>query len=114
MESISILSFIAFFILSAAGAYFHYRKVRKTGRHDGTLWDYLIADYPARTGAVWLALLGSSWAAATSGVADNINPELVWALLMVGKLHIASVNIMVLAVMSGYTFDSALNKGGNE
>lgn len=114
MESISILSFIAFFILSAAGAYFHYRKVRKTGRHDGTLWDYLIADHPARTGAVWLALLGSSWAAATSGVADNINPELVWALLMVGKLHIASVNIMVLAVMSGYTFDSALNKGGNE
>ena len=82
MESISILSFIAFLILSAAGAYFHYRKVRKTGRHDGTLWDYLIADHPARTGAVWLALLGSSWAAATSGVADNINPELVWALLI--------------------------------
>ena len=114
MTEISVTSFLAFFILSVVGAYWHYRKVRKTGRHDGTLIDYLLADHPQRSAYVWMALALSSWTAATSGVADFINPELVWTLLTQGKLHIPSISIMVVAVQSGYQFDSWLNKGGNE
>lgn len=114
MESIGIVSFLTFFLLSMLGAYFHYRKVSASGRHVGSLYSYLITHYPGRTGAVWIALLGSAWTSATSGIADNINPQLVWNLLMDGQLHIASINIAVLAVTSGYAFDSALNKGSKE
>lgn len=111
MTEISILSFLSFFVLSALGAYWHYRKMRKTGRHNGTLFDYLFADYPGKSAAVWMALLGSSWAMATTGTADFINPELVWATLLAGKLHVPSIGVAALAVQSGYAFDSMLNKG---
>ncbi|MEK6849142.1 MAG: hypothetical protein AABY01_01080 [Nanoarchaeota archaeon] len=114
MESISIASFIAFLIMSTAGAWWHYRKVLKSKRHIGTLWDYLIADYPGRSGAVGIALVGASWAAATGGTADFINPELVWTMLLAGKLHIPSVTIAAMAFGTGYMFDSQLNKGGAE
>lgn len=114
MESISITSFLAFLVISTAGAYWHYRKVRKTKRHTGTLWDYLVADHPARSGTVGLALIGTSWAAATTGTADFINPELVWAMLMLGKLHGPSINIAVMAFGTGYLFDSQINRGGDE
>jgi len=113
-SSISILSFLAFLALSVIGAYMHYRKVCKTGRHFGSLWDYLVADHPTRSMSVGIALLGSSWLAATSGVADQINPELVWSLIMQGKFHIPSVAVSYLAFQSGWQFDSQLNKGGNE
>ncbi len=114
MESISILSFLSFLVFSLCGAYYHYRKVRSTGRHNGSLYDYLIADYPGRTGGVWLALIGAAWGSATSGIADNINPQLLWSLFCQGQLHIPSVNVAILAATAGYTFDSAINKGSEE
>lgn len=112
--SISILSFLAFLALSILGAYLHYRKVCKTGRHFGSLYDYLIADHPTRSMSVGLALIGSSWFAATSGTADYLNVQLIYASLMVGELHIQSVGVAYLAVQSGWSFDSQFNKGGNE
>lgn len=114
METISILSFLSFLVLSVLGAYYHYRVVCKSGRHRGSLWDYLVADHPGRSGTVGVLLVGSSWTAATSGVADFINPELLWSLLKHGEMHIPSINMMILAVTSGYAFDSAINKGSNE
>jgi hypothetical protein len=114
MESISIASFIAFLIMSTLGAYWHYRKVCKDGRHFGTLLDYLIADHPSRSGVTGIALLGVSWTAATTGTADFINPELVWSMLMLGKLHGPSIAVAIMAFGTGYLFDSQINKGGNE
>ena len=114
VTEISIASFLAFLLLSIIGAYWHYRKVCKAGRHMGSLWDYLVSDYPGRSISVGVALIGTSWITATSGTADFINPELVWATLTAGKLHIPSITVAYLAIQSGYTWDSQINKGGNE
>jgi len=110
----SILSFAAAFIFLTLGAYVHYRKVCKTGRHRGSLKDYLLAESPDRSGVVLLLLLLASWQAVSSGAADNINPELVWALLRSGHLHDPTINTLIALVGIGYTFDSTLNKGGGE
>jgi len=112
--SINLLSFLSFFICMVIGAYWHYKKVSKTGRHEGTLFDYLLADNPRGTTKVGFAILLSSWTAATSGTADYINLELLFNLLINMQLHIPSINIVILAIGLGYTFDSQLNKGGNE
>jgi len=114
MESISIESFASFLVLSIFGAYWHYRKVCKTGRHYGSLWDYLVADHPGRSGAVGIALVGSAWVTATTGTADFINPQLLWELLKHGELHVPSITVAYLAVQSGYAFDSTINKGSAE
>ena len=114
METISIASFASFLALSVAGAYWHYRKVCRTGRHYGSLWDYLFADYPGRSGTVGIMLVGSAWLTATSGTADFINPLLVWELVRHGELHVPSIAVAYLAVQSGYAFDSSINKGSIE
>lgn len=110
----SILSFLAAFVCLTLGAFWHYRKVRKTGRHHGSLKDYLLADSPDRSSVVLVMLLLASWQAVSSGAADNINPELVWALLKVGHFHDPTINTMIALIGLGYTFDSTLNKGGDE
>jgi hypothetical protein len=114
MESIDLLSFITFFLVMLVGSYAHYRKVCKQGRHFGTLFEYVIADYPGKSASVGLVLIGASWAACTSGMADSINPELVYSMLSQGKIHIPSVTVAVFAWSAGWAFDSALNKGGAE
>ena len=111
METISIASFASFLAFSVAGAYWHYRKMCSTGRHYGSLWDYLFSDYPGRSGTVGIMLLGSAWLTATAGTADFINPQLVWELLRHGELHVPSIAVAYLAVQSGYAFDSSINKG---
>lgn len=114
MESISIVSFLAFLACSTLGAYSHYRKVCKTGRHFGSLWDYLVADHPARSGSVGLALVGASWIAATTGVSGFIDPIYVWELVSQGNLPVPSIAIAYGAWQSGWQFDSQINLGSNE
>ena len=114
METISIASFASFLAFSVAGAYWHYRKMCSTGRHYGSLWDYLFSDYPGRSGTVGIMLLGSAWLTATAGTADFINPQLVWELFRHGELHVPSIAVAYLAVQSGYAFDSSINKGSME
>jgi len=111
MESISLASFASFLVLSIFGAYLHYRKMVSTARHFGTLKDYLFADYPGRSASVGVALIGTAWVSATSGMAGVLDPMVLYSFLAEGKLHIASINMAALAVGSGYAFDSALNKG---
>lgn len=114
MESISIVSFLSFLVCSTIGAYWHYRKLRSTGRHRGSLIDYLRSDYPRRSVSVGIALVGYSWGMATTGTADFINVELMYSMLKEGDLHIASIGVVWLAIQSGYSFDSMLNKGSEE
>lgn len=108
----SILSFAAAFACMTIGAYMHYREVCKSGRHRGSLKDYLLADSPDRSGIVLLLLLLASWQATSSGAADNINPELLWALLKAGHFHDPTINTLIALVGLGYTFDSKFNRGG--
>jgi hypothetical protein len=114
MESISIVSFIAFFILQLAGAYWHYRVVCKQGRHFGGLWEYLMQDYKHTSVPVFVALLASSLFAASSQTADFVNPELAWAMLRVGEIHLPSIAVAYLTIQGGYAWDSQLNSGNNE
>jgi len=114
METISIMSFLSFLTFSTLGAYSHYRKICKAGRHKGNLLDYLIADHPARSGSVGLALIGASWIAATTGVSGFIDPVYMYELIRDGQLPIASIAIAYGAWQSGWQFDSQINKGGNE
>lgn len=114
METISIASFLSFLTFATLGAYSHYRKVVKSGRHFGSLWDYLVADHPARSGSVGLALIGASWIAATTGVSGFIDPIYMYGLIRDGQLPIPSIAIAYGAWQSGWQFDSQINKGGNE
>ena len=114
MESISILSFLAFFACAAAGAYVHYRKVVKTGRHALGLWAYLTSNNAKNTTKVGVAILAESWVMATTGTADFINIELMWAMMTNGNFHVASVGVAYLAYKSGYGWDSTLSKGSEE
>lgn len=114
MESINLFSFAAFFLCMTIGAYWHYRKVRNTGRHNGSLWDYLVADHPSRSGSVFVAILAASWTASTTGTADVIDVRLVWALLSNGRLPVPAINMILMAIGLGYTFDSSMNKGSVE
>lgn len=112
--NISIGSFLMYFALTVLGAYRHYLVVCKSGRHMGSLWDYLVSDYPGKSMKVGVALLGYSLAMAASGTADFINPELVWETLKAGQIPLASIPLATLAIQSGYHFDSEFNKGSNE
>lgn len=112
MGNIELWSFGMYFLLTLLGAYWHWRKMKAQNRVRGTFGDYLWADSPASSMGTGIALLSAAWLATSSGMADWINPELIWALLLSGKLHIASVNTMALAVLNGYSFDSIINKGG--
>lgn len=114
METITIVSFLSFLFCSTLGAFSHYRKVVKTGRHFGSLWDYLVADHPGRSSSVGIALVGASWVAATAGISGFIDPLYVWDLVSKGNLPIPSIAIAYGAWQSGWQFDSQINKGSNE
>lgn len=111
MTEINLWSFLSVFFFQVIGALAHYRKLKQTKRRRGGYFDYLFADKPGRSTAVFLALLASSWLACTSGKADLLNPEMLWELLAAGKLHIASIDAVVSAILFGYAFDSIADKG---
>ena len=112
MQEINLLSFLAVLSFQIAGAFFHWLKMKRVDRVMGTFVDYLIADAPGRSVATGAALFAAAWVSATSGAADNINPEVLWGLLASMKLHVASINGILAAITSGYFFDSVLNSDG--
>ena len=111
MQEINLMSFVAVLVLQAIGAAAHWYKMKRAKRVNGTFYDYLVADYPGKSAATGFVLLGAAWLSATSGMADNINPSLVIAMLSSGILHVPTVNGLIAAVTAGYAFDSLLNKG---
>lgn len=115
MEDLNLWSFVTVFVLQCIGAYLHWRFMVKQGRVNGTFFkDYLFADYPGRSVATIGLLLGASWAMAAAGAADNLNPELIWTMLLQGKINVAGVSAAIGAVGTGYAFDSRINKGSGD
>jgi hypothetical protein len=112
-DAIPLTSFLTFFALQLLGAIWHYRVVCKDGRHFGGIWSYLTGEYKTTTLPVFFALLGSSVLAASTGTADFVNPELVWATLKANQLPGASLTIAYLIFQGGYQWDSNLNRGDN-
>lgn len=110
MIEINIYSFLAVLFFQCVGAFSHWFKMKKTSRAQGTFIDYMIADYPGRSVATGAVFVVAAWMSAISGAADNINPELMWALLSKGILHAPSINGIIAAITAGYALDSMANK----
>ena len=114
MNEVNVYSFLAVLFFQCVGVYVHWRKMKRGKRATGKFIDYMLADYPGRSVATFVVLLGSAWISASSGTADNINPEVLWALLVNAKLHGASINGIIAALTAGYAIDSIANKGEKE
>ncbi len=112
VTEVNLWSFLAYLALMLAGCWYHWHKMVKEGRVAGTFKDYLLADYPGRSVATILLVIGAAWTSASAGLADNINPELLWGMLMAAKLSVAPINACFSALISGYGIDSLANKGG--
>lgn len=111
MTEVNLWSLLSVFLFQLVGALAHFRKMKKTKRVRGGYLDYVFADTPSRSAALFILLLGSSWIACTSGKADNLNPELLWALITHAKLHVPSIDALVSAVIYGFAFNSMVDKG---
>jgi len=114
MTDIRIDSFLMVLAMAYLGAFAHWFKMKRAKRVMGTFFDYLIADYPGRSVATGFAIVAAAWLSATSGTADLINPQLLWASLVAGVLNIQSVNGVMVAIAVGYALDSGINKGGDQ
>jgi len=114
MTEINLYTFISVLSVSYLGAYAHWRKMKRQGRVAGSFWDYLVADSPAHSMGTGAAILGATWLQVTSGLGDNLNPELVLALLVAGKLHVPTIAALATSFLSGYGLDSQFNKSGEE
>lgn len=118
MSEINLWSLLVVFLLQCLGAYEHWRVMKNDGRVQGSFFgDYLFGNYPGRTTLTVLLLAGNSWLAAMSGVADYLNPELLWMMLEKGvidvKLGAAITGGVTGAYLAGYGFDSKFNKGSD-
>ncbi|OGC95839.1 MAG: hypothetical protein A2W25_15295 [candidate division Zixibacteria bacterium RBG_16_53_22] len=113
MTELNLWSFLAVFGLQFLGMFMHWRKLKKQKRVGGNFVSYLFADYPGRSLTTFAALLGSAWLSSIGGVADNINPELIFTMLSQGILHVPSIGAVVASYMTGYGFDSSINKGAS-
>lgn len=116
MTEINLLSLLVVFLLQCLGAYEHWRVMKNDSRVSGSFFrDYLFGAYPGRSTVTVLLLAGNAWLAALSGMADYLNPELLWTMLQHGaidvKLGAAVTGGVTGAYLAGYGFDSKFNKG---
>ena len=116
MDKINIYSLFVVFFLQCLGAWEHWRFIKNEGRVSGSFREYLLSSYPGRSYATLFAIAGSSWMSAMSGMADYLNPELLYALVQHGEIDIKLATAISGAVMAsvgvGYALDSRFNKGG--
>lgn len=111
MKEISLYSFLAVVVFQYIGAYAHFRKLKYSKRVRGSYFNYLFADSRNKSAATGVLMLGSAWFSCTAGTADLINPQLVWAFLEAGVLHVPSISAALTAIAFGFAFDSGANKG---
>lgn len=110
MQDINILSFVMVFALQCVGAFEHWRFMRAQGRVSGKFYSYMVSAYPGKSAATILLLGGSAWVSCQAGVGDNINPELVYALISTGQMPLATLAAIGASLVTGYGFDSRFNK----
>lgn len=111
MTEINLWSFMAVFSCQMLGAGAHWLKLKRTKRSRVNFFKYMFMDAPGKSAATIFMLLGSAWFACTAGTGDLINPELLWAMLNKGILHVPSINTVLAAITTGYAFDSMSDKG---
>ena len=108
---VNIYSVLAVFVLQCLGAFEHFRFMRSTGRVSGNFYSYLVSAYPGKSAATYLVLGASAWMSVEAGVGDNVNPQLLYALISTGHMPMATLAAVGLSLVTGYGFDSRFNKG---
>lgn len=108
----NIFSFLLLFFLMLCGAIAHWinKKLRK--EIEGTLIDYFIADYPGRSASVISVLIVTSFAASATDASAIVDPMMLWHELST-TYNIPTISMFAIggALQSGWSFDSALNRG---
>ena len=111
MQDVNIYSMLMVFLLQCLGAFEHFRFMRGQGRVSGNFYSYLISAYPGKSATTYLVLLASAWVSVEAGVGDNVNPELLYALISTGHVPLATMAAVGLSLVTGYGMDSRFNKG---
>jgi len=111
MTDVNVYSVLAVFVLQCLGAFEHFRFMRSTGRVSGNFYSYLVSAYPGKSAATYLVLGASAWMSVEAGVGDNVNPQLLYALISTGHMPMATLAAVGLSLVTGYGFDSRFNKG---
>lgn len=118
MKDINLYSYMIVLMIQCLGAWEHWRVMKSEGRVSGTFRQYLFSHYPGRSFSIYIALAGSAWASCLSGAGDNLNPELLFAIISNGKISIETATIISAVAVTtfgfGYAIDSRFNKGKNE
>ena len=111
MASINMYSFLMVFGLQCLGAFEHFRFSKAQGNISGSFFSYLFSNKPGSTATTYILLGASAWASCEAGIADNINPQLLYNLIKTGNMPVASFAAAGLSLVTGYGFDSRFNKG---
>lgn len=111
MKDVNLLSLLMVFTLQCLGAFEHWRFMRGQGRVGGNFWSYLVSSYPGRSATTYLVLAASAWASVEAGIGDNVNPEMLIALIGTGHIPMSSFVAIGVSLVTGYGIDSRLNKG---
>lgn len=111
MQSINILSLLAFVVVAFLGAIAHWGKKKRRGEVQGKLIDYLVADSPGSTTMMAVAILVAAITAAMTGALDGLDLHVAWAYLKVWNIPMPTAHVLVSAFTLGWMADSGLNKG---
>lgn len=113
MQSINILSLLAFISAAFLGACAHWAKKKRRKEIQGTLYDYMVADKPGSTTAMAAAIAAAAVTAAMTGALDGLDLHVAWAYLKVWNIPMPTAHVLVSAFTLGWMADSGLNKGGS-
>ena len=114
-QMVNLFSLGLVFLLMLLGAFGHWLNKKRVGEVSGNLIDYLFAEHPGYTMATGGSIFTAALVASMSGVADIIDPRLLWAMVTeTASIPARSLIALALAVQSGWQLDSLINKGGKE
>ena len=111
MTNISLLSILTVVVSQFLGVFYHWWRMKKKKRVKGSFIDYLFAESPSSTTAVFFVIITGAWFSATTGTADLINPQMIFDAFNDDSLTAAdihAVNALVGAITTGYAADSIL------
>jgi hypothetical protein len=93
------------------GMWVHFLQKKRRKEEFGTFKDYLFADSPGSTGITMLAFLSAMGGLFQIGSFDQVLLEPFVTALKNGVLYSPMISAVAQAFVTGFAFDSMLNKG---
>jgi hypothetical protein len=111
----NLLTFLLLFILMCIGAVSHWIKKKVRKEVQGNIVDYFIADYPGRSASVIGIFIVTAATASATDASAIVDPIMLWHQI-VTTYNIPTISMFALggALQSGWSFDSAINRGGEK